>query len=75
MGSGKSQILKMVEDGIISVDDAVKLLEAVRHVNGYHRHWLKPDFDSKTFDDKIGKFSRQVESFAKDVKDRVSDTW
>jgi gas vesicle protein len=64
----------MVENGKISVDDAVKLIEAIK-TDGAQYGEKQSFFDSIEFEDKINRFSNSAENFAKDISARVNETW
>ena len=63
MKDERIKVLEMVEQGKINVDEAAKLLEALKATE---------DVDnSSDFQEKINAFSQNVESFAKDVGDKM----
>jgi len=64
MKEERLQILKMVEDGKISVEDAEKLLQAIRPDN-----WKEA---GPSFDERVKEFSQNAESFAKDLGAKTS---
>ena len=63
MQDEKIMVLKMVEDGKISPDEAVKLLQALATPN---------ESNSVDVDEKLNTFYQSVESFAKDCNEKVS---
>lgn len=71
MSSEREMILKMVEEQKISVDDAVKLFDALKGDPSFE----KPFVDHKELENKINKFSSSVEGFAREVAVRMSETW
>lgn len=60
MKDERLRVLQMVEDGKISVDEATKLLDALK-ASADEQYYAGPDFQ-----DKMKDFSRNVESFAKE---------
>ncbi len=62
MKEERMAILKMVEEGKISTDDAVKLLDSIAAQK-----------KSSGFDEKINKAARSMDCFAKEVKEKVSE--
>ncbi len=58
MNEEKMKILQMVEDGKINVDDALKLMDAVRTKT--------VRIDGEDFDQKVKKFAGNVDSFARE---------
>ncbi|MCL2170753.1 MAG: hypothetical protein FWB71_01260 [Defluviitaleaceae bacterium] len=57
MANERMQVLKMVEDGKITVDEATKLLESLK-VNGV---------DTKTFEERFSNFTHGFGEFAKEM--------
>ncbi len=74
MASEKSMILKMVDEGKISVDDAIKLLDAVKYDDNQVCD-KQNFFEAVDLEDKINRFSRSAENFAKDAGSWMSQTW
>lgn len=60
----KSMILSMVKDGIINVDEAVKLLNALNSSK------LTP---KEELEQNLYKFSKNFDNFTKDVKHKFND--
>ena len=72
-------ILNLLNDGKINVDEAAKLLDALNTASepkkGKHKHHsasYSSKFDEYDFEEKFKKFSQSVDSFSKDVSERVS---
>ena len=69
----RAMILQMVESGKVSVDDAVKLLDAIKLDQAQNdRQKL---FDTIELDERINRFARTCDNIARDISDKVSDTW
>lgn len=69
MQEERIMVLKMLEDGKINVEDAMKLLDTL-NVN------LKScDKKSVDIEDKIKKLSKCVDSIAKDLGDKVGNAY
>lgn len=66
MKEERMKILKMVEEGKISVDEATKLLEALKETYPFE------SYDDYSFNEKAKDFAKNAESFAKDLGDRMS---
>ena len=64
MNEEKLMILKMVDEGKISTNEAVKLINALSE--------KKPD-RSIELEDKVQKATKAVDNFAKDVKTKVGE--
>lgn len=68
------KVLQMLEDGKISSEDALKLLEALKPPFG---HRFRQNFESEEFNDewneKLNRFSQSVDTFTRDFGDRFSD--
>jgi len=62
----RMQVLKMVEDGKITVDEATKLFEAMN----FSAYTVE---ESKNFDEKFNKFASDMKDFAKDVACKVNE--
>ena len=72
MSSEKSYILKMVESGKISVDDAVKLIDALKDSDEEEKASF---WESIEFEEKLDRFASSTESFAKDIGVKMNSTW
>ena len=64
MQNERMQVLKMVEDGTITVDEATKLLETLQATSN------EP---GKQFEEKFKDFSRDMKEFAKDVTCKINE--
>lgn len=73
MGNEKAIILQMVESGKISVDDAVKLIEAIKYDSAQQER--QRFFDTFEFEDRLNRFSNSAENFAKDLSSKMNETW
>ena len=60
----RMQVLKMIEDGKVSVDDGAKLLEALHATGGQ---------PGPTFEEKFKDFSCEMKKFAKNVTKKVDE--
>jgi hypothetical protein len=73
MGTEKSQIISLLEQGKISVDDAERLLKAAGP------QWQAPRIDRQKVQDQLGRVADKVADKAGDVastvKDRLTDAW
>ena len=67
MKKERIKILEMVEEGKISVDEAAKLLEALK-TNGDFG-W-SPDYEDA--EEKLHQFSKNVDSFAREFSEKFS---
>jgi len=67
-------ILNMVAEGKISVDESLKLLESLNagQTKEDFTYDYNYDFD---FEEKVSKFSKSVDEFAKEMKDKFSVTF
>ncbi len=65
MKEERVMILKMIEEGKISADDGVKLLNALKGENG--------SFKKKDFEEKFSKAAKSLDAFAKDFKGKVEE--
>lgn len=65
----KTKILQMVEDEIITVEEAIDLLEAIKDDYTDDRHI------QREFDEKVRRFADNCESFAKDFGDKIEDAF
>lgn len=63
MKEERLMILKMVEDGKISADDAVKLMNSLNSTDG-----LK----ECDVEEKLRRVARNMDSFTKDLRDKIS---
>lgn len=66
MQEERMQVLKMVEDGKISVDEATKLFEALKGVA------IHP---GESFEDKFNNFTKESKSFFKDIGSKVNEMY
>ena len=64
MYNERMQVLKMVEDGKISVDEATKLLESLQPTN--------QGFDSANFEEKFANFASGANEFFKEVSCKLN---
>ena len=71
MKEERMQILKMVESGKISVDEAAKLLEVI-NAGSYDPF---ETYEPSGFDEKCRQFSKNAESFAKDFSAKMGQTF
>ena len=69
MGSAKGKILSMLEDGKISVDEAVRLLEAVSMTPPW------ADFDKENAQEQFRRAKSKADDLARTVKCKLTDTW
>jgi len=69
MGSSKGKILSMLEDGKISVDEAVRLLEAV----AVTPPWA--DFDKENAQEQFKRVKGKADDLARTVRCKLNDTW
>ena len=69
MKQERIKILEMLEQGKITVDDATKLFEALKDLGGNYtgEYWNS--------EEKLGKFSNNVDEFAKDFGSRIRTTY
>lgn len=69
----KILILRLLEEGKITKEEAFSLLEALNDnlCNGKHKR-KKDDF---SFEDDLNKFAKSVEKFAEEVNSKVSTTF
>ena len=58
-------VLKMLEEGKISADDAVKLIESLKS------NTQRFEFSNDDMNEKLSRFSQAVDSFAKDFSGKV----
>lgn len=67
-------ILNMVAEGKINVDESIKLLESLNagQTKEDFTYDYNYDFD---FEEKVSKFSKSVDEFAKEMKDKFSVTF
>lgn len=70
MKKERLKVLEMVESGKISVEEASKLLEALK--SSTDLDW-EPDYDDA--EEKLNQFSKNVDAFAKDFSDKFSSTF
>ncbi|MCL2699810.1 MAG: hypothetical protein FWE68_05805 [Defluviitaleaceae bacterium] len=71
MKKERIKILEMLEEGKISVDDATKLLEALKSGSAFP--WDAPDYDDA--EEKLNEFSKNVDQFAKDCSEKFSSVY
>lgn len=65
MKEERMKILKMVEDGKISVDDATKLLESLKETYPFEM------YEESEFNEKVKQFAKNAENFARDIGDKM----
>ena len=65
MKEERIKILKMVEDGKITVDEATKLIDALKE------NYPFEFYGEEDFAEKVKQFGKSCESFAKDLGDKV----
>ena len=65
MHNEKMQILKMVEDGKITVDEATKLMEAIKAIGP----------TSPTFEEKFNSFAKDMKEFCKDTGTKINELY
>jgi len=70
MKQERLKILSMVEEGKITVDEATKLLEALKDSSP----WLD-EYESWEVEDKINRFARNAENFSKEVVGKVGSAY
>ena len=72
MKEERMRILKLVEDGKITVDDAAKLLEVMMA-----SQFQEEDFaqENREFEKKFANFAKNAENFARDCGDKVGDAF
>ena len=64
MQEERMQVLKMVDEGKITVDEATKLLEGLRAAGGE---------GSRQFEEKFKEFASDMKEFAKDVTCKINE--
>ena len=71
MNEERMKILEMVEDGKVSVEDALKLMDSLNNERryGYRKHYEKPE--NAEIEEKIKKFAARADSFARDVGEKL----
>jgi|GEM_PF-757949 len=70
MKEERMQILRMVEAGKITAADAAKLFEALKSDSvGSNKEWKQ---EGPSFDERVKEFSKNAESFAKDLGSKAS---
>lgn len=67
MQSERLQVLKMVEEGKITVDEATKLIETLSNTTEGSTHI--------NFEEKFNNFSQNMQDFAKDVSCKVNEIY
>ena len=67
-------ILNMVAEGKISVDESLKLLESLNAGQAKEDFTYDYNYDFD-FEEKVSKFSKSVDEFAKEMKDKFSVTF
>ena len=65
MKEERLKILEMIGEGKISAEEGAKLLEALKIGRD------KGDYESPSFDERMNKFAKNVESFSKEVGDKM----
>ena len=65
MQEERMQVLKMVDEGKISVDEATKLLDALRITGGVQSN----------FEDKFNAFAKDTKEFFKDVGNKINEMY
>ncbi len=71
MKKERLKVLEMIESGKINVEEATKLLEALKGSSEYE--WDPTDYDDA--EEKLNQFSQSVDSFAKEFGDKVNSTF
>ena len=66
MQEERMQVLKMVEEGKITVDEAAKLFEALKGM---------AVIPSKNFEEKFNDFSKDTKAFFKDIGGKVNEMY
>lgn len=71
----KILILKLLEEGKITKEEAFSLLEALNGTskNCHHKH--KKTREERAFEEDLNKFAKSVENFANEVNAKVSNTY
>ena len=72
MKEERLRVLKLVEEGKITVDEAAKLLEVMMASKAPEEDFVT---DSREFERKFAAFAKNAESFAKDCGDKVGDAF
>jgi len=72
MKEERMRVLKLVEEGKITVDDAAKLLEALMASKSPEEDCFQ---ENREFEKKFAAFAKNAENFAKDCGDKVGDAF
>jgi polyhydroxyalkanoate synthesis regulator phasin len=65
MQEERLQVLKMIDEGKISVDEATKLLDALKSAGGQQAN----------FEEKFNAFARDTKEFFKDVGNKINEMY
>ena len=69
MQEERLQVLKMVDEGKITVDEATKLLDALKGTAAMHHAAVAP---SPNFEEKFNSFTKDTKEFFKDVGSKIN---
>lgn len=72
MKQERLKVLSMLEDGKITAEEAAKLLESLKR--GGPMYVWEDDYSGE-FEDRVNRFSRNVENFGKDFKCRMESAY
>ena len=73
MKQERMKILELLDQGKISATEAANLLEALKASDSQERLW--DESTRKSVQEKVNKFSQNVESISKDVGDKLESTF
>ena len=65
-------ILEMIREGKISTDEATKLLKSIGNARDTSE---RADIDNTEFEEKLDKFYDNVNTFTKDIKEKVGSAY
>ena len=74
MSEERMKILQMVEEQKLSVEQAIKLLDAVKEQHPHVRR-VQQSFEKADFEAKLTKLANNIESFAKDFGGKMEVTF